>query len=191
MIERRENLIESYRGAFSRHQLHEITAPDSAVRAFYLRAPETRMGSVLLTFSPEGITITGDNPPTDPGTVSRQRKDLDWFAGQLSGDYLCSKFLEYGYEPGAMIASLRDMAEEAKANPGSVRAEPRLLLLLADEIETDPRMAREEVYSRIDSMGVDDPYEYGRGYEPNAAAKLIVIHEVFRRLWLARDGGVR
>lgn len=85
-------------------------------KAFYLRKPEGgRMMSTLLVFTPEGIVITGDVRPTREGNASSLGYGVDWFAGALGEDYLCSKFLKKGWHAELAAEELRDMAASVLA----------------------------------------------------------------------------
>lgn len=80
---------ERFDGMFDDHYLTLIA--NGQVRSFYLH-DEQRAGSCLFTFTPEGITIQGDWAPDIYGTASREAKPMSWFIGELSPDYLLSKF---------------------------------------------------------------------------------------------------
>lgn len=51
-----------------------------------------RIMSCLITFTPEGISITGDIAPLKNGVNSRPGYGKGWFSGNLSVDYLREKF---------------------------------------------------------------------------------------------------
>lgn len=75
------------------HVLEEI--PAGEFKAFWMRKPGTGNYAVLLVFTPAGIVVAGDiglSTENNRGVVSDPGYGLDWFAGELGEDYLCSKF---------------------------------------------------------------------------------------------------
>lgn len=99
-------VTDELRKMFANHVLELVQ--EGAITGYYLREPLTRNCLVLLTFSPEGITITGDLTPEANGSASVYGYDLDWFAGQSSEDYLCGKFLTIGWFPELAAVAIRD-----------------------------------------------------------------------------------
>ena len=90
---------EYMRKALENHELvHTVNHPYAQV--YRLRHPKySRLEGCLVIFSTESITITGDLTPGFHGVCSQLGYDLNWFAGKLSEDYLCSKFLQTEFRP--------------------------------------------------------------------------------------------
>lgn len=90
------------------HQL-SLIAEGKGFYSFYLKDPSKgRMCSCLITFSPEGITITGDLTPERNGTCSVYGKGIGWFSGTLSPRYLAEKFLVEKFTTEEAIRQLKD-----------------------------------------------------------------------------------
>lgn len=90
-----EQQIADYLSYMKDHVFSEITSPSSKVRSFYMRKPKGSDYRVMLTFSPEGITIQGDMTPEKNGATSSRGYDIEWFARQSGEtDYLGQKFLQ-------------------------------------------------------------------------------------------------
>lgn len=103
-----EQLTAHYMEMLENHQLSLIAEGDGFY-SFYLKNPsEGRMCSCLITFSPEGITITGDLTPERNGTCSVYAKGLGWFSGTLSPGYLAEKFLVEKFTTEEAIRELKD-----------------------------------------------------------------------------------
>lgn len=96
-------IVQHMKESLKDHVLVEV--PTGDIRTFYLKRPEkSRMMSALLIFSPEGIIICGDLRIGDHGVVSDYGYGLDWFAGELGEDYLCSKFLKREWQSEVAMA---------------------------------------------------------------------------------------
>ena len=105
-----EKEIKHYADMLTEHELRELTPPDCEARTFYMTKPATRAYSVLLTFSPEGITISGDLMICGNTPVGCRPKGLRWFIGELSPDYLAGKFLPSKWVPDRASEDLEDLA---------------------------------------------------------------------------------
>lgn len=103
-----EQLTAWYMETFKDHQLSLIAEGDGFYSFYLKNAAKGRMCSCLITFSPEGITITGDMTPERNGTCSVYGKGLGWFSGTLSPDYLASKFIDEKFTTEEAIRQLKD-----------------------------------------------------------------------------------
>lgn len=184
---------------FSRHVLEEITSSDSGssgqkVRAFYLKMPGTRMSSSLFLFTPEGIVIMGDLCPEgldSYGVISRFGYGLDWFSGQLSEDYLCSKFLHKEWHATHahewVEAYIKDLKKE-----GAEAASTKVIALYEDikdellSFDLDSRGFHE----RLTEAGYDIDGELpGIDYDPQAAGLLCAMQQRFAELYAVCPSG--
>jgi hypothetical protein len=110
-----DKLVDLHLGQFKDHKL----VAEENVRAYYLTLPGDRNLSCLVTFSPEGITLTGDiTPGPDCGCVSFGCYDERWFAAELSPSYLAEKFLRKSWSPDVAADELGEMfGEEMRDEP--------------------------------------------------------------------------
>lgn len=93
-------------------------------KAFRMAKPGTRMYCVLLTFTPEGITLSGDYRVTNDRAVSSDPGlDLAWFAGELGSDYLASKFLRERWVPEQCVKEIEELADECNSDARAARAD--------------------------------------------------------------------
>jgi len=99
------------------HVLTKVS--DKPIEVYYLHKPgvdgkmETRMGSTLVMFTPEGIILAGDLTPQTNGSVSVLGKGKGFFTANLDPDYLAVKFLrDDHYEPERARAELRQWIQE-------------------------------------------------------------------------------
>lgn len=161
-------------------------------KAFRMAKPGTRVHSVLLMFTPECITLSGDYQVRQAGAVSScGGLDLEWFVGQLGSSYLASKFLQERWVPAYCAAALRDQAtrqdEHAKDDPGSAdfcNRQAAALRELADRIERedlDERTVGEEL-QEIDETLLEDGTP-GYDYDLMEQASLVAIQEKFAELY--------
>lgn len=150
--------------------------PIGGVRAFYLKVKEnSRMGSVLLCFSQEGITITGDGAPGHNGIVSAFGYSTQWFYSKLSPDYLCSKFLQKEWSAMVMARAIETSAE---ANSDNYNDKQRLVESLRAGC-----IGRSDVLRALEDMNELDWWEGGFDYPEGDAKRLIEIQENFRQLF--------
>lgn len=100
--------------ALKDHTLEQVLDTPN-FKAFYLRPPGGgRMMSTLIVFTPEGIVLMGDLTPGHHGNVSALGYGLSWFAGDLSGSYLCEKFLQKSWHAELAKEWCLDMAKDAR-----------------------------------------------------------------------------
>ena len=158
---------------------------DEKIRAFYLKGPKQgRAMSTLILFTPEGIVLQGDLTPTDNGTVSTFGYGLRWFRGELSGSYLCEKFLKKVFRPDLAVARI---AEEILTQRREGRiSKGRAWVLWSDRPawcdEHDGRKCYEFWSEELGNDGCDFP---AYGYELGAAGWLCAIQERFAALYNA------
>ncbi len=154
------------------------------VRAWYLRRPsEGRMMSTLVLETPEGLVICGDLCPRDRGVVSDLGYGAAWFAGQLSPDYLCSKFLRKEWVPEAAAEKLLDLIAEA-VTEGDLSAEDAAThgAEVRNEHDLTPDRAR-EIFENAGLREFTD-YDWNE-YDPNDTRWLIAIQRRFAALYHA------
>ncbi len=171
------------------HRLYPVQE-DGKVTAYYLREPDPddpskpgrRMMSVLLVFTPEGIAIMGDLTPERNGSVSALGYGLGWFAGQLSKDYLCGKFLKTRWVPEFAARSLREH------EPREDLSEQQISELdgLAKECE-DGEVSAEVFYNRYVEIFDTCPDRIGNDFDPGQSGWLYAIQRKFAELWAARE----
>lgn len=169
--------------------LEEITSPTAVVRAFYLRESiGSRIQAALIVFTPEGIVIMGDLVPGWRAAVSAFGKGLEWFSGELSPDYLASKFLEKDFLPESAARYLSEhkamVAEQCDVGKGRG---------VTDEIEAiDEAIASlmsgdwgaESFYSFLHEQDIDGVHDgVGRDYHPGHLDLLVRTQKAFARLY--------
>lgn len=164
---------------------HELTiiADTPPIKAFYMKRPGTGMFSVLVVFTPEGIGLTGDLTFGDGGVWSaKYHYGLGWFSGDLSEDYLCSKFLKSDHWDADRAAADYSF-EPNEDDDGRLEFEKR------------------EIRQRLKDGGIDNPNDLydemdeqshlgfdvsdgvpGYGYDPAAAGWLCAVQQRFREL---------
>ena len=151
------------------------------IKAYYLRRPGGgRMMSTLITFSPEGISITGDLTPEQRGTCSVLGYGLDWFAGLNGADYLCSKFLTKKWRCSHAIREM-DWRIGADADESTqwkaVKAELQNTLGLDD-------FDAHDLYDLMNKHDIDTSDGVpGMDYIEEERGWLVAIQLTFARLW--------
>ncbi|MGV3707582.1 MAG: hypothetical protein ACO1Q7_01995 [Gemmatimonas sp.] len=164
----------------------ELHVDTPTLRAYYMREkPNSRMMSTYIIFSREGIVITGDFCPGRRGVVSSLGYGLEWFAGQLSEDYLCSKFLEKEWVPTEGYDDLRreilrDRRFDSISKKNAREAWDDLLLEDRESISAD------RAYEIFTDAGMQD-FEIGHGYRPHDAEFLCAIQQRFAELYHAQQ----
>lgn len=103
------------RKALAGHMLTCLVSTDE-VHIYRMARPGVRAYCVLLAFTPEGIFIQGDVAlGRDRGGIGTPvYKSLEWFAGQLSADYLCSKFLSKAWQREVASRDIVDQLHHAE-----------------------------------------------------------------------------
>lgn len=179
MIKDFESRVQMHLQFMVKHELVPV-AETEKIKAYYLREPGTRIMSVLLLFTPEGIAIQGDFTPEHHGSVSSIGYGLDWFSGELGPGYLCEKFLTTRWVRELCAERLRTDEYWRESAPAD------LIDGLANDID-DGEIGYEGVYERLDEIGIDVSDGIpGTSYEPTEAAVLVAIHRKFAELWAKR-----
>lgn len=185
MNSRFQESIDDNAAMLREHELREITKPDATVRAFYLAKPGERAQSTLIVFTPEGIALMGDLTPNNHGDVSAIGYGLDWFASNLSTDYLCSKFFAKTWIPQRAIDRVREMAAERLEEYEDPKKQEALLEIAHDIDNHD--IGQDGLICALGDIDIhDETYEIGMDYDPNKAGLLIAIQRRFAELWQAR-----
>lgn len=158
------------------------------LKAWYLKRPgEGRMMSCLILSTVEGLVILGDLTPCQNGVISALGYDYRWFAGRLSEDYLCSKFLSMEFVPEYAIAQLLRYVDEALSEAEELEngfTEDRAVEArkkinrYADELSAERAY---DLYYEIFKAHRDDPLGYG--YNPGDAGWLCAIQQRFSQLY--------
>lgn len=185
----------------------ELDTPD--YKAFVLRNVErsTCVNSCTIVFTPVGVAILGDLVPGENGVVSRTYLSVEWFAGQLSQDYLCSKFLPKQWhhelardEVDQMIYDVQARADEAEAaiEEAVDRSEGLIYVnidaergaTLIEELETLSykldccEIGEEGLHDALHELDIptDDGIP-GYGYSPREVEILVAIQQRFAELY--------
>lgn len=183
-------VTDELRKMFANHVLELIQ--EGAITGYYMREPGTRNCLVLLTFSPEGITITGDLTPEPNGSVSVYGYDLNWFAGQMSEAYLCGKFLTYRWLPELAVAEIRDpegwiraeIVDDVERDDGDRAEDLAILNSLADSLEAD-ECGVHGMIDRLNAVRIQCEEVPGYGDDPKEVRVLCAIQQKFRQLYWA------
>lgn len=177
---------------------------------WYLEKPGTRMGSVLVSATPEGLVLSGDGhhgPGNATGTVTA-RYGLRWFLGDLSPSYLAEKCIRPDWHAAIAAANIREELENARSDaeydvPNAAMIE-MLEALLRNE---DHLRSADAFYSALGevawdtaddlphddceralrcALGDDEWYEIGAGYDPEVVAWLSAVQRAFKAGWNKR-----
>lgn len=164
----------------------ETVLESEKIRAYYMKRPgHGRMMSTLILFTPEGIVLQGDLTPAQNGNVSCLGYGLDWFSGQLSEGYLCSKFLTHVFVPDYARRGLRDEILEQRRDG---RLEKDKARELWDSVHvSDDFQGPSQVYEfwTDELLNMDSEGCPGYGYEPGEAGWLCAIQQRFAELYNA------
>ena len=169
-------------------------------RAYRLAKPGTRINSVRVIQTPEGVLLAGDLTPNDNrGVLSNTGKNIAWFAGDLPGHYLCEKFLRKAWHADLAALTLHRWLKEGEdtwgtslkiyqANPAPACAEDMIqyrnaVSRCARELECDDMEAR-ELYEMLGEYGYDTGDGIpGYGYDLRDVGLLTAIQARFARLY--------
>jgi hypothetical protein len=160
----------------------QVALPNFQV--FRMQKPNTRVMSMQLSFSPEGIALQGDVKIEGNGSCSCFGYGLDWFASKLSGSYLCEKFLQHEFVPEIAIRDLRDPKGHWKTccPEGHENKRAKDCNAIADMIEAG-ELGPERVWELLDDDGMDVSDGIpGYAYNPVKAGWLCIIQMKFREL---------
>lgn len=172
--------------ALQEHTLTEITGGSGPVRAYYLQAGNKRTHACLFTFTPEGITITGDMTLGEGrGLISTHGLSLGWWLSAHNPDYLCPKFLTMCWH--------RELCQrELLAYFTSPEADPEVLARVNPQNDPWPLVveslvghSRETTSEVLHSLKIPMRVlqDIGWGYDPSDAGWLVALHARFREAW--------
>lgn len=146
------------------HELTELPFVEGGIRAFWLRKPGTGMYSLLVTFVPGYIVLTGDlTIGGNHGCVSAAGYGLDWWVSKLDGDYLCSKFLEKKWQREVALADVRVHRDDAIRDSETAFAEKWQAVL--DEVEGNDDICPDDLLRAMEEAGITDAWDYSVGMD--------------------------
>lgn len=157
----------------------ELHVDTPQVKGWYMKRPGAgRMMSTLILFTREGIVVFGDLCPKQNGVISTLGYGEDWFAGRLSEDYLCEKFLHREFVLENAIAELRERIIESRRSDAITKAAARRAM---DSVKYGGLEGPESIYDVYGSakMCTDD---LGSWYNPVDAGWLCAIQQRFSAL---------
>lgn len=151
------------------HTLEQVLDTEK-FKAFYMRPPGGgRMMSTLFLFTPEGIVIMGDLCPGHSGgngVVSALGYGLRWFTEELSGDYLCQKFLQKGWHAELArewcLDTARDVRRGRMDREGCFAKELELAADDREALHDELVSLRKDLKDAIARADAADVNEFGR-----------------------------
>jgi hypothetical protein len=163
----------------------EVHVDTPQVKGWYLKIPGYgRTCSTLLLFTREGIVIMGDLCPGQNGVISCLGYGWEWFAGRLSENYLCEKFLRREFVLEKAIEDLRRAIIEGRRSGAITKEAARLALdRLAWEAEGIESIA--EIYHDAGLEDISESIHYY--YDSASAGWLCAIQQRFRELMAGVD----
>lgn len=157
------------------------TVVESAqISSFYMRRPDGRCMSTLLTFTPEGIVLQGDHVPEGPGTCSCPGYGLCWFTEELDVGYLCEKFLEKTFVSEYAVSYLKDRVLDARRERRMNAEVARRAWNEADAVALGDEDSLYDVWSSV--FGYGDPPCWNI-YPSEAVIGLVAIQRKFSELY--------
>ena len=184
-------VYEDYNGDFF---LEEVCMTDR-VKSWYIKQNGSRVRTTLITETPEGLAITGDFAPSD-GVHSRGGYySAKWFAGELSSDYLCEKFLrkEDRLEDN-LPRLLRDLLNGNFLGCYEVSGDIEAFIEKLQNIEERPGWESRILEVTQDFVGKYDVHEllgeYFCSYDRRDAMMLVAIQRAFSMLYGEKYGEV-
>lgn len=168
---------------FKDHYLDPLVE-DGPVKAFYLRKDESRMFSVLLLFSPEGISIVGDSAPGENYSVHTfPPYSLKWFIGKFDKEYLAEKFLRKTWNEDDVEEWFKYELEETKKHveEGEEGLGDRLEAI--EDILSRGAFAIHEVYEAWKDAASDSEDFPGNTYNRHDVEQLSSIQRRFAELY--------
>ena len=167
------------------------------VSMYLLKKPGTWNYSCQITFSPAGIAIQGDITPEDNNGSCSRGKSLEWFAGELSPDYLASKFLRRKWSEelckrdlNRRIGEAQELYEVQKADNDERAEDTSAELEQLHRLHLAAFFGEHNFYQACEREGFDDGDDLpGWGYAPQEVAILAAIQQTFRRLYWEWEGG--
>ena len=152
--------------------------PAHRLSSYYLMRPGSRMGSVYLLFTGEGIVLMGDYCPAQNGVISCLGYGEGWFSERLGEDYLASKFLQKVWVPEQGAEALCYDLLHARRHDRLTKADAREAFDAVTEAVADYALTAERAYTIHGDAGLSD-FEGGMGYEPHEMALLCAIQQRF------------
>lgn len=168
---------------FDKHTLEEV----DTTRTFRMALGAQNNMSCQLTFSPTGITITGDITPERNGSTSCRGYGIGWFAGKLSPHYLAEKFLTEKWQASRAAWSLKQAncheREHIAEREGNQAETLEQLDELIRELEGGD-LNQHEFYERYEELGFEC-YEGvpGVAYDIGELGWLCAIQQRFAELY--------
>lgn len=182
------NDVDQWVKRFAEHEIEEVTPK---TRSFKLSFNNEHNMSCLVTFTDEGITISGDICPTHPGTTSCRGYGIKWFGGALSPSYLSEKFLRERFIPQQAALEMKEedswvresIRWNAEGNQSKIDSNLRELdeIIIACEAgEMEPMQLADELHN----VGLDVCEGLpGWGYDPTEVGILVGIQRRFSELY--------
>lgn len=164
----------------------EVLCETEQVQCYHLKKTRGWGGSTVFMFTPAGICISGDICVTGSGVISRERKNLRWFLGELEPDYLAGKFLSKGW--------CEELAESRViywlSEPDFAKYWPDLYERWTDEVGDPPEFAGSymfdwslegvrEIFESDHVEWYDEWYDCGHGYNPYHVDELSRLQKLF------------
>lgn len=115
-----ERCVQSYEMSLASLQLQCVCATKN-VRSFRMAKHGTRINSVQITETREGLVIQGDLCPGRHGVCSDPGYDLDWFARSSSPSYLAEKFLTKCFVPEGAADRIEEYLEDSRLDDDARR----------------------------------------------------------------------
>lgn len=154
--------------------------------SFYLRKPDTGIHRTLISFTREGIVLSGDlmlGQNASGGIVSNTGYGIEWFKGHLIPDYMASKFLRKVWVPEKAVGWVKyeleqddeDLSEDRKKSLKEALLEEKWM----DGIFGDAYRFGEWFSDVYD----DSPESIGWDYDPNDLGWLVAVQERFSKLY--------
>jgi len=160
---------DSMRELLEKHVLEEFPAGDK-IRAFMMKQPEeTRMLSMMILFTPEGIVIKGDlcpRPGVCQGVISDFGYGIEWFGRRLTETYLCEKFMRHIWQKESAAEWCRDHAADVEA--GEYDHEVSVVRNLSDVTKEHRQKLAARYKELANSVECDElmsMYDFGRELE--------------------------
>lgn len=154
------------------------------LKAWYLKKPgRTRMMSTLILFTVEGIVLMGDLTPCQNGVVSALGYGVNWFAGKLSEDYLCEKFLRKEFVPEVAERRFKEEILHYRRD-GSLTKEKAREGWDGIESKMEDGLSGHAFYELYWEIMNDSP-EIRYDYNPGDAGWLCAIQQRFAQLYVA------
>lgn len=180
----RDAMIQEWSDRFTEHSLSEVTPK---TRTFRLSEGNKRCMSCLITFTPEGITISGDITPIGRGVTSSLGYGIDWFASELSPDYLAEKFLERKFVPEIAAEEMKDPENWVQESLLDMEDDREQKIAELNDLINDVECGEvgpERLGDRLLDIGIS-PYDGlpGYCYHPNELAILVSIQRRFAALY--------